>query len=68
MRAFRTVYRGYAIYLSGADSSWSFHAEPIRPDLPILSECVSNGHRSWGKALRKAKRQIDRLLGGIFSE
>lgn len=29
MRAFRAVYRGYAIYVRGAGLSWSFNAEPI---------------------------------------
>jgi hypothetical protein len=58
---FRAVYRGYAIYISGADS-WSFRAEPVTADLPILSRSLSQGHASLGRALRKAKRQIDRLL------
>ena len=62
MRDFRAVYRGYAITISGADSLWSCSAEPITPDLPILSRSAFEGHASWGRALRKAKRQIDHLL------
>jgi hypothetical protein len=62
MRSVRSVYRGYAIYVSGGDSSWSFRAGPIKPDLPILPRSVFEGHASRGTALRTAKRQIDRLL------
>jgi hypothetical protein len=62
MGAIGTVYRGYAIYITGVGSSWSFRAEPIKPDLPILPHAASDGHGSWGRALRKAKRQIDLLL------
>jgi hypothetical protein len=58
----RTIYRGYAIHLSGEPLSWSFRAEPIMPDLPIFGRPASDGHASWGKALRKAKRHIDLLL------
>jgi hypothetical protein len=62
MDAIRTVYRGYAICITGMGSSWSFRAEPIKPDLPILAYPKSDGHVSWGKALKKAKREIDLLL------
>jgi hypothetical protein len=62
VRDFRTIYRGYAIYIWGGDSRWSFRAEPTTADFPILSRAVSEGHATWGRALRKAKRQIDHLL------
>jgi hypothetical protein len=62
MRVHRAVYRGYAIYVSGVDTSWSFRAEPIFSDLPILSRSTFDGPDSQGTALRAAKRQIDRLL------
>jgi hypothetical protein len=62
MRDFRAVYRGYAIYISGTDSSWSSRAESIRFDVPILASPVSDGHASWGRALRRAKREIERVL------
>jgi hypothetical protein len=62
MGNFRTVYRGYAIYLFGESPSCSCRAEPLTPDLPILAIPVSEGNASWGKALRKAKGKIDLLL------
>jgi hypothetical protein len=62
MGNFRTIYRGYAIQLFGETPVWSFRAEPMRPELPILAAPVQDGHDSWGKALAGAKRQIDRLL------
>jgi hypothetical protein len=62
MGNFRTVYRGYAIYIFGESPSWSFRAQPITPELPILAIPVEGSHASWGKALTKAKKQIDRLL------
>lgn len=58
----RAIYRGYAIYISGAETSWTYSANPLTPELPILSQAVSIEHNSWGRALRKAKRQIDGLL------
>ena len=64
MRSVRSVYRGYAIYVSGGNSSWSFRAEPITADLPILTRAVFEGHASRGTALRTAKRQIDHLVSG----
>ena len=64
MRSIRSVYRGFAIYVAGGDSVWSFRAEPITPDLPILTRSVFEGHASRGAALRTAKREIDRLLFG----
>jgi hypothetical protein len=57
MRDHRAVYRGYAIYISGADSSWSFHAEPIHADLPILPQAKFQGHPNWGEALRKCEKR-----------
>ena len=62
MRSVRSVYRGYAIYVSGGSSSWSFRAEPITEDLPILTRAVFEGHASRGTALRTAKRQIATVL------
>jgi hypothetical protein len=62
MRDFRAVYRGYAIYISGIGTSWSSRAEPINSDLPILATPESEDPATWGRALRKAKRQIDRVL------
>jgi hypothetical protein len=64
MRDFRAVYRGYAIYIWGADSSWSFRAEPITADFPILTRSVFDGHASQGAALKTAEREIDHLLLG----
>ena len=64
MRSIRSVYRCFAIYVSGGDSAWSFRAEPITADLPILKRSVFEGHASRGAALRTAKREIDRLLLG----
>lgn len=64
MRTIRSVYRCFAIYVSGGDSAWSFRAEPITADLPILKRSVFEGHASRGAALRTAKREIDRLLLG----
>ena len=64
MRSIRSVYRGFAIYVSGENSVWSFRAEPITADLPILTRAVFEGHASRGAALRAAEREIDRLLLG----
>ena len=58
----RSVYRGYAINVSGENPAWSFRAEPMRPELPLLAAPVQDDHASWGKALASAKRHIDRLL------
>jgi len=58
----RCVYRGYAIYVSDGASSWSFHAEPIHLDFPILPRVSFEGHETRGAALQTAKRQIDQLL------
>jgi hypothetical protein len=62
MRETKAFYRGYGIHVSGADASWASRTEPMRPELPIVSVPFSEGHASWGKALNKAKRQIDALL------
>ena len=62
MGNFRTFYRGYALHIFGESPSWSFRAEPTRPELPLLVAPVQDGHDSWGKALTRAKRKIDRLL------
>jgi hypothetical protein len=62
MGNFRTFYRGYAIHVFGETPAWSFRAEPIRSELPIFANSVEADHASWGKALTRAKRQIDRLL------
>ena len=65
MRAHRSVYRGYAIYVSGArDASWSFRVELLTPEFPLLARPVSDGHRSWSKALDGAKREIDLIRSG----
>jgi hypothetical protein len=58
----RSVYRGYAITLSGADAKWSFRVERIFADLPMLSRPISDGHTSRGTALTDAKQHIDQLL------
>lgn len=60
----RAVYRSYAIYLSGADETWSFRIEPLTPEFPLLRQPALGGHRSWGRALRTAKREVDRILAG----
>jgi hypothetical protein len=62
LREHRSVYRGYAIYVSGSNSSWSFRAEPIYSDLPILPSASFDGYVSQGAALRTAKQQIDHLF------
>ena len=62
MRPNRTVYRGYAVYVSGADLNWSFRVERTCSDLPLLSRPVSDDHHSRGDAFTEARRQIDRLL------
>ena len=62
MGNFRTNYRGYAVHVFGETPAWSYRAEPTRPELPLLAAPVQDGHDSWGKALARAKRQIDRLL------
>jgi hypothetical protein len=58
----RSIYRGYAIYIWGAETNLSFRVDRLAPDLPILSNPVSDGHGSWGSALTGAKREIDRVL------
>ena len=60
----RAVYRGYAIYLSGADLTWSVRVERLTPEFPLLRQPAFDGHSSWGRALRAAKREIDRILAG----
>jgi hypothetical protein len=50
--------------LFGESPLWSFRAEPMRPELPLLANPVKDGYASWGKALTRAKREIDRLLSG----
>ena len=62
MHVHQSIYRGYAIYLSGADLTWSVRVEPLTPEYPILSQPLSKGHRSWGRAYSKARREIDRIL------
>jgi hypothetical protein len=62
MGNFRTIYRGYAVHIFGESPLWSFRAEPMRPELPLLAHPLEDGHGSWGKALTRAKREIDRLL------
>ena len=60
----RAVYRGYAIYLSGLDLAWSYRIEPLTPEFPILRQPKIAGHSSWGRALRVAKREVDRIRLG----
>jgi len=60
----RTIYRGYAVHIFGESPLWSFRAEPMTPELPLLANPVKDGYGSWGKALTKARREIDRLLSG----
>ena len=62
MGNFRTIYRGYAIHVSGETPTWSFRAEPMGPHLPLPANPVQDGQDSSGNALTSAKRQIDRLL------
>lgn len=62
LRDHRSFYRGYAIFISGAETAWSFRAEPTYAELPILALAGYAGHESRGEALRMAKREIDRLL------
>ena len=62
MHSSQSIYRGYAIYVADLGPSWSFRAEPINPDLPILTRSKFDGHDSQGTALKAAKRQIDQLF------
>ena len=62
MRDFRAVYRGYAIFVGGGKPLWSFQAEPLGADLPILRIALNEGYSSRGAAIRTAKGQIDHLL------
>ncbi len=62
MHGHHSVYRGYAISISGMDSAWTFSAEPIDPGLPILPHSADGGHNSQDAALIEAQRQIDRLF------
>ena len=55
-------YRGYRIVLVEASSSWSFSADPVTPDLPILAYCRFAGFVTGEEALLDAKKQIDLLL------
>jgi hypothetical protein len=50
MGDFRTIYRGYAIHVFGETPAWSFRAEPMRPELPLLAVPVQDGHDSWEEA------------------
>jgi hypothetical protein len=65
MYVHRTIYKGYSISLAGADSNWSFRIERLTPEFPLLSHPLSEGHRSWGRALSSAKREIDRIVSVI---
>jgi hypothetical protein len=65
MGNFQTVYRGYAVHVFGETPPWSFRVESRRPELPLLANPLEDGHGSWGKALTRAKRQIDRLLSEV---
>jgi hypothetical protein len=56
MRVHRSVYRGYAIYVWSAETAWSFRAEPLSAELPILPLATFDGHDSRGGALKTAKR------------
>jgi hypothetical protein len=64
MGDFRTIYRGYVVFIFSEFASWAFRAEPTSPDLPILGNPLQEGHASWGKALETAEGEIDRLLSG----
>jgi hypothetical protein len=61
MSRYRTVYRGYVIYVSAPDS-WSVRAEPTDAGFPILPYATYDGQDSQASALRTIKREIDRLL------
>ena len=61
MDDYRTIYRGYAIYLSHG-LNWSFTASPLTPERPILASATWEGYSSRGIALETAKREIDDLL------
>ena len=63
MREFRTLYRGYAIYVSHG-GNWCFTAVPLTPELPIMARARWEGYPSQGIALQTAKHEIDHLLVG----
>jgi hypothetical protein len=58
MRVHRSVYRGYAIYVWSAETAWSFRAEPLSAELPILPLATFDGHDSRGGALKTAKSPV----------
>ena len=60
MHHHRAVYRGY----SGVDSAWSYRIEPLTPEFPILRQPKIGGFSSWARALRVAKREVDRIIAG----
>jgi hypothetical protein len=63
MRATRTFYRGFCIHTFGKDSSWSFSASPLTPDLPILSRyAFASLGETETMALTEARARIDRVL------
>ena len=63
MRATRTFYRGFCIHTFGKNSSWSFSASPLTPDLPILSRyAFASLGETETLALAEARDRIDRLL------
>jgi hypothetical protein len=61
MDDYRTIYRGYAIYLSHG-LNWSFAASPLTPEWPILASARWEDYSSRALALETAKREIDDLL------
>jgi hypothetical protein len=61
MDDYRTIYRGYAIYLSHG-LNWAFTASPLTPDRPILVSATWEGYSSRDIAFETAKREIDDLL------
>ena len=65
MYVHRTIYKGYSISLAGADLNRSFRIERLTPEFPLLSRPLSEGHRSWGRALSSPKREIDRIVSVI---
>jgi hypothetical protein len=62
MYAHRSVYKGYAIHVSGGDSAWAVRIESLAPEFPLAPVPLSHGHRSLESAHQEAKREIDCIL------
>jgi hypothetical protein len=62
MDAFRSTYRGYYIYVVRKSDRWSCKAEPIRPELPVLTPSYFGRFAHIETALAEARDRIDRVV------